>query len=217
MTFDQRRKGAEGGSYGSGFQVCIQAQEADMGDRHSKNHKGRDGRAGVASYVPWYLFDPSQDTQLGGTYPSAGRQARQGATRGCARDLLAVCSETVASQTQTHGRVGRSAQDAIIESGLWPGGLLLAAGPLLNSDCLACWLHKEDASLWQGGQCFAYCVSAASLVPAYPRTMRPVVDYIQYYSHTLLPAPERGPVAVWPKRTAIKRILQVGPVVGPAR
>lgn len=48
-----------------------------------------------------YLFDAGPDTSLAiRTHLLLAR-----ATRGCARVLLAVCSETVASQT--HGRVDR--------------------------------------------------------------------------------------------------------------
>lgn len=60
---------------------------------------GRVGRG--HSYVP---FRRRSRHHLGGTYRLLRAQLAR-ATRGSARVLLAVCSETVASQT--HGRVGQ--------------------------------------------------------------------------------------------------------------
>lgn len=97
-----------------------------MGDRHSKNSKW--GRVGRGRQLRTF-FDASPDSLLA-VRTVCCAPSSPGRRGGGARVLLAVCSETVASQT--HGRVGRRAQDAIIGSAL-------------------CYLRYQGVYLWTRG------------------------------------------------------------------
>lgn len=165
------------------------------------------GWAGNASYVPFRRWSRHH---LGGTYRLLHAQLAR-ATRGGARVLLAVCSETVASQT--HGRVGRRLEMQLSGPALYDQGLYLwQRGLLLNPECLIV-TAQQRTRIDSSGTVGRAVLRAKA---AYRVYSAPVLFPSSIFLPTWATA-RRGLVVVWAQTDRLKTDIAGGPVDGPAR
>lgn len=154
-------------------------------------------RAGEARYVP---FSTPVQTPSWRYVPPAARPASQlaRATRGSARVLLAVCSETVASQT--HGRVGRRLEMQLSGLPCDQGAcsyLPLAAGLVFSQSRLPELRLRRKDSVASSGVLYQCTYGRAVLLPS----SRTACCVLCTTTHRLV-------AASGPKRTVSKRTLQ---------